>query len=140
MSTTGRFHQQSRATLLLPIFVKQTHFQLIASVITSNLPTDESPISHFYCPPAFPRLLVQGDASYPSMKKFYHIPSLALFTAAVFICRLLVNLRPASQEVVIGKNLTFFDLAVCLYFFSVKLRICVHYHREEILITTLTTP
>ena len=26
-------------------------------------------------------------------------------TAAVFICRLLVNLHPASQEAVIGKNL-----------------------------------
>ena len=50
---------------------------------------------------AYPRLLVQGDASYPSMKEFYHIPSLALFTAAVFIRRLLVNLRPASQEAVI---------------------------------------
>ena len=66
---------------------------------------------------AFPRLLVQGDASYPSMKKFYHIPSLALFTAAVFICRLLVNLRPASQEAVIGKNLTYFDLLGCLFVF-----------------------
>ena len=50
---------------------------------------------------AYPRLLVQGDASYPSMKEFYYIPSLALFTAAVFIRRLLVNLRPASQEAVI---------------------------------------
>ena len=69
----------------------------------------------------FPRLLVQGNASYPSMKKFYHIPSLALFTAAVFICRLLVNLRPASQEAVIGKNLTYFDLLGCLFVFFSRL-------------------
>ena len=53
----------------------------------------------------YPRLLAQGDASYPRMKEFYHIPSLALFAAAVFICSLLVNLHPASQEAVIGKNL-----------------------------------
>ena len=53
---------------------------------------------------AYPRLLVQGDASYPSMKEFYHIPSLALFTAAVFICRLLVNLLLASQEAVIWEE------------------------------------
>ena len=66
---------------------------------------------------AFPRLLVQEDASYPSMKNFYHIPSLAPFTAAVFIYRLLVNLRPASQEAVIGKNLTYFDLLGCLFVF-----------------------
>ena len=33
-----------------------------------------------------------------------NIPSLALFTAAVFICRLLVNLRPASQEAVIWEE------------------------------------
>ena len=53
----------------------------------------------------YPRLLAQGDASYPRMKEFYHIPSLALFAAAVFICSLLVNLHPASQEAVIGKSL-----------------------------------
>ena len=53
---------------------------------------------------AYPRLLVQGDTSYPSLKEFYHIPPLALFTAAVFICRLLVNLRPASQEAVIWEE------------------------------------
>ena len=70
---------------------------------------------------AYPRLLVQGDASYPTMKEFYHIPPLALFTAAVFICRLLVNLRPASQEAVIGKNLTYFDLLGCLFVFFSRL-------------------
>ena len=69
----------------------------------------------------YPRLLVQGDASYPTMKIFYHIPPLALFTAAVFICRLLVNLRPASQEAVIGKNLTYFDLLGCLFVFFSRL-------------------
>ena len=53
----------------------------------------------------------------PKHEKFYHIPSLALFTAAVFIYRLLVNLRPASQEAVIGKNLTYFDLLGCLFVF-----------------------
>ena len=57
---------------------------------------------------AYSRLLVQGDASYPSMKEFDHIPSLALFTATVFICRLLVNLRSASQEAVIWEE---FDVA-----------------------------
>ena len=66
---------------------------------------------------AFPRQLVQGDVSYPSRKEFYHIASSALFTAAVFICRLHVNLRPASQEAVIGKNLTYFDLFGCLFVF-----------------------
>ena len=70
---------------------------------------------------AYPRLLVQGDASYPTMKEFYHIPPLAPFTAAVFICRLLVNLRPASQEAVIGKNLTYFDLLGCLFVFFSRL-------------------
>ena len=57
---------------------------------------------------AYPRLLVQGDASYPSVKEFYHIPSLALFTAAVFICHLLANRRSASQEAVIREV---FDVA-----------------------------
>ena len=66
---------------------------------------------------AFPRLLVQGDASYSSKEEFYHISSLALFTAAVFICCLLVNLRPASQEAVIGKNLTYLDLFGSLFVF-----------------------
>ena len=37
-----------------------------------------------------------------------HIPSLALFTATVFICRLLVNQRSASQEAVIWEE---FDVA-----------------------------
>ena len=70
---------------------------------------------------AYPRLLVQGDASYPTMKEFYHIPPLAPFTAAVFIRRLLVNLGPASQEAVIGKNLTYFDLLGCLFVFFSRL-------------------
>ena len=63
---------------------------------------------------AYPRLLVQGDASYPSMKEFYRIPSLALFIAAVFICRLLVNLRPASQEAVIWEE---FDVVWLIWLF-----------------------
>ena len=57
----------------------------------------------------------------PKHEKFYHIPSLALFTAAVFIYGLLVNLRPASQEAVIGKNLTYFDLLGCLFVFFSRL-------------------
>ena len=63
---------------------------------------------------AYPRLLVQGDTSYPSLKEFYHIPPLALFTAAVFICRLLVNLRPASQEAVIWEE---FDVVWLIWLF-----------------------
>ena len=45
---------------------------------------------------AYPRLLVQGDANYPSMKEFYHIQSLALFTAAVFNCRKPMSSFPRS--------------------------------------------
>ena len=63
---------------------------------------------------AYPRLLVQGDASYPSVKEFYHIPSLALFTATVFICHLLVNRRSASQEAVIREV---FDVAWLIWLF-----------------------
>ena len=59
---------------------------------------------------AWPRLQVQGNASYPRMNEFYYVPSLASFTAAGFICCLLVNTRPASQEAVIGKNLSYIDL------------------------------
>ena len=43
-----------------------------------------------------------------------HIPSLALFTATVFICRLLVNLRSASQEAVIWEE---FDVAWLIWLF-----------------------
>ena len=45
---------------------------------------------------AYPRLLVQGDANYPSTKEFYHIQSLALFTAAVFNCRKPMSSFPRS--------------------------------------------
>ena len=69
---------------------------------------------------AYPRLLVQGDASYPSVKEFYHIPSLALFTATVFICHLLVNRRSASQEAVIWEE---FDVAWLIWLF-----VCIFSH------------
>ena len=59
---------------------------------------------------------MQGDASYQSIKEFYCIPSLALFTAAVFTCRL----RPALQAV-IGRKLTYFDLFGCLLVFFSRL-------------------
>ena len=52
----------------------------------------------------------------------FHAPSLASFTAAGFICYLLVNKRPASQEAVVGKNLSYIDLFGCLFnFFLFKL-------------------
>ena len=57
---------------------------------------------------------MQGDASYTSVKEFYHIPSLALFTATVFICHLLVNRRSASQEAVIREV---FDVAWLIWLF-----------------------
>ena len=37
----------------------------------------------------------------------FHVQSLASFTAAGFTCYLLVNKRPASQEAVVGKNLSY---------------------------------
>ena len=64
---------------------------------------------------AWPRQQVQGNASYPIMNEFYHVPSLASFTAAGSICYLLVSKRPPSQEAVIGKNLSYIDLFGCLF-------------------------
>ena len=45
----------------------------------------------------------------------FHVPSLASFTATGFTCYLLVNKRPASQEAVVGKNLSYIDLFGCLF-------------------------
>ena len=62
-----------------------------------------------------------GNASYPRKKEFYGGPSWASITAAGFICLLLVNIRPASQEAVIGKNLSYFDLFRCLFLIFFRL-------------------